>query len=396
MKKVFIILSIIAVVSIVGITFSAKGLSVENYTVATPVSAQSPSDLPSGDVKEYEIQKGDTFADLMLRQGVPYEEALSIIDASKEVFDFTKVGAGKLLKLVFVNQAFAAMEYQLNSDSVVHVKKDAEGYTVTEEDIQYQVVPTVARGTIKDSLFGAAKEADVEDKVILKLADVFSWDVDFATDIREGDSFSIVYEKRSLDGKPAGAGKLLSAEFVNDGKSYTAYSYNDKYYDGDGKSLARQFVKSPLSYTYISSGYSNYRVNPVTKKEETHLAIDYAAPAGTPIIATGKGEVSYAATKGGLGITVEIKHGGSYVTQYAHMSKIAKGIKNGVSVKQGEVIGYVGSTGISTGPHLQYAMFKNGAKTNPLSLDFSREESLNESEMSDFNQTKNKLLEMIK
>ncbi|MFZ2523197.1 MAG: peptidoglycan DD-metalloendopeptidase family protein, partial [Minisyncoccia bacterium] len=243
--------------------------------------------------------------------------------------------------------------------------------------------------------FLTAQEAGIEDKATLELANIFSSDIDFATDIKEGDSFSLVYEKRTLDGKPAGAGKVLGAKFTNEGKTYTAFLYNDKFYTEDGESLARQFLKSPLNYVQISSGYSYSRENPVTKQVTAHRAIDYAANTGTPVIATADGKVTTAGSKGGLGITVELKHG-NYLTQYAHLSRIANGIKNGVSVSQGDTIGYVGSTGISTGPHLQYAMFKSGVAINPLTSEFKREGSLPDSEKESFIVVVNKFKNLLK
>lgn len=354
------------------------------------LSIQSPSDLPLGEIKEYQVQSGDTFAGVMNDMGIPYDEALAIMSSSKDIFDFTKINAGKLLKLVFVNQAFAAMEYTLNSDTVIHVKKENDSFKITEEDIPYVIDTTNARGTITDSLFVAAQEVGVEDKVTLKLADIFSSDIDFATDVQKGDSFSLVYEKRSLDGKPASAGKVLAAKFTNNGVTYSAIRYNDKFYNENGESLARQFLKSPLNYARISSGFSFKRTNPVTKQVTPHRAIDYAADSGTPVIATADGKVTVAGSKGGLGITVEIKHG-NYLTQYAHLSGIAKDVKKGVDVVQGDIIGYVGSTGISTGPHLQYAMFENGSPINPLTTEFPRGESLADQEKDSFNSLKNKI-----
>ena len=354
------------------------------------LSIQSPSDLPLGEVKEYQVQSGDTFAGVMNDMGIPHDEALAIMSSSKDVFDFTKINAGKLLKLVFVNQAFAAMEYTLNSDTVIHVKKENNSFKITEEDIPYVIDTANARGTITDSLFVAAQEVGVEDKITLKLADIFSSDIDFATDVQKGDSFSLVYEKRSLDGKPASAGKVLAAKFTNNGVTYSAIRYNDKFYNENGESLARQFLKSPLNYARISSGFSFKRTNPVTKQVTPHRAIDYAADSGTPVIATADGKVTVAGSKGGLGITVEIKHG-NYLTQYAHLSGIAKDVKKGVDVVQGDIIGYVGSTGISTGPHLQYAMFENGSPINPLTTEFPRGESLADQEKDSFNSLKNKI-----
>lgn len=355
---------------------------------------KSSSDFPAGDVKEYQIQSGDTFAGVMTKMGVSYEETLLIIGYSKEVFDLTKINTGKLLKLVFVNEVFAAMEYPLNSDEVIHVKKDNDEFKVTKEDIPYVIETATAKGVITDSLFVDGEDAGLEDKTIMELADIFSSDIDFTTDIQEGDSFSVIYEKRLLDGKDVGAGKILAAEFTNNSTSYLAFRYNDKFYNEGGESLARQFLKSPLNYSRISSGFTYKRKHPITKQIKPHRAIDYAAPNGTPVIATGDGKVITAGSRGGLGITVEIKHG-SYLTQYTHLSKIAKGIKNGIEVDQGDLVGYVGSTGISTGPHLQYAMFENGNPINPLTANFSREKSIPDTEINNFNKMRDNLKNLL-
>lgn len=392
--KSIILMGLTGILAVTGLGLGLTADKIQLENIAPEVSAKTVSDLPKGDVREYKIQKGDTFVEVMNAQGVSYSDALTILDAAKEVFDFTTVGAGKVLKFVFVNEAFAAMEYPLNSETVVHVKKEANIYTATKEAIQYEVTEGVAQGTITDSLFVAAQKAGIEDKVTLEVANIFSSDIDFATDIREGDSFAVVYEKRSLDGKDAGAGKVMAARFTNGGTTYTAYRYNDKFYDADGNSIARQFLKSPLNYARISSGYSYQRTNPVTKQVTPHRAIDYAADSGTPVIATADGKVITAGSKGGLGITVELKHGG-YMTQYAHLSKIAKDVKTGVTVNQGDVIGYVGSTGISTGPHLQYAMFNDGSPINPLTAEFPRGDAVPQSEKQSFDLEEEKLSALL-
>ncbi len=345
-------------------------------------------------VAEYKIQSGDTFTSILGSFQIPYDQALAIINSSKEAFDFTKIQAGRVIKLIFINEAFASMEYPLTSETVVIVVKEDDSFKATTKPIPYQIKDVAANGTISDSLFVSAQNAGIEDKITMELADIFSSDIDFATDIRNGDSFSVVYEKRSLDSKDAGVGNVLAARFINSGTTYTAFRYNDKFYDEEGKSLARQFLKSPLNYAQISSGYSYKRTNPVTKQVTPHRAIDYAADTGTPVIATADGKVTTAGSKGGLGITVELKHG-SYLTQYAHLSKIAKDIKNGADVVQGDVIGYVGSTGISTGPHLQYAMFENGSPLNPLTADFSRGEAIKDSEMTTFSEIKGKFQKLL-
>lgn len=371
---------------------SAKILTKEPTPDAT---AQQSASAEQKEVAEYEIKPGDTFANILGSFKVPYDQTLAIMSSSKEAFDFTKIQAGKVIKLVFINEAFAAVEYPLTSETVVIVVKDQDTFKATTQPIPYQLQNVTASGTITDSLFVAAQNAGIEDKVTMELADIFSSDIDFATDIRDGDSFSVVYEKRSLDGKDAGAGNIQAARFTNSGTTYTAFRFNNKFYDAEGRSLARQFLKSPLNYAQISSGYSYQRTNPVTKQITPHRAIDYAADAGTPVIATADGKVTTAGSKGGLGITVELKHSG-YMTQYAHLSKIAKGVKNGADITQGDVIGYVGSTGISTGPHLQYAMFEDGNPINPLTTNFPRGDSLADLEKQRFTATKDKLQKLFK
>lgn len=254
-------------------------------------------------VTEYEIKSGDIFPSVLGSFQVSYDDALAILNSSKDVFDFTKIQTGKVLKLIFVNKALASVVYPLSSDEVIVVQKRDDTFITSKEAIKYEVKNVTAKGTITDSLFLAGQDAGLDDKVIMELADIFSSDIDFATDIREEDSFSVVYEKRSLDGKDVGSGRILAAKFVNDGKEYTAFRYDDKFYDSEGKSLAKQFLKSPLNYARISSGYSYSRANPVTKQVTPHRAIDYAASEGTPVIATANGKVSIAGSKGGLGIT---------------------------------------------------------------------------------------------
>ena len=352
------------------------------------------------EIKEYRIQSGDTFSTVMQSFGISGIDASKMIDASKGIYDFTRIKTGQVFKMIFIQNAFAATEYVITDHELLTIEKVGEDFTVKESDIKYDIKPTVAEATITSSLFIDGQSAGLEDKTIMELADLFGWDVDFTTDIREGDSFKVMYEKRSLDGEPVKSGKILGAWFENQGQKYWAILYKDpdgkeKYYDLDGKSVARQFLKSSLDYKYISTQYTNQRVNPVTKKLDTHRAIDFAAPSGTPVVATADGTVVYADWKGGYGIDVEIKHDNSYKTLNAHLSKIAKGIKNGVTVEQGQVIGYVGSTGISTGPHLHFAMYKGGTPINPLTAELPRGVNLNSERKNDFDKKKVEVLKFL-
>lgn len=338
--------------------------------------------------KEIVIEPGDTFATVMESQGVPYEDTEGILVASKDIYDLTKIQVGKIIHLFFAEEALAAVDYDLNDEMKVVVEKKEVGFEAREEPIVYDITQVVAQGTITSSLFADGAEAGLSDVTMLELADIFGWDIDFSTDIRKNDSFKLVYEKRFLNGEEASPGKILAARFENQGEAYEAYYYQstdgkEGYYNTRGESLARQFLKSPINFGYVSSGFSYSRVNPVTKQVTPHRAIDYAAPQGTPVVAIADGEVTLAGSKGGLGITIEVEHG-QYKSQYAHLSKIKSDVKRGATVYQGDVIGYVGSTGISTGPHLQYAFFKDGAPINPLTAELPLGEPLGGSEQDRF------------
>lgn len=384
----------LALVSVLIIT-PAISNKASNQTASIQQSIQRPEKNEDKNVVEYEIKPGDTFASVMEQLGVAYNEAEKIIRSSATVYDLAKLHAGNLIKVMFINTALAKVSYDIDDAKSVIVEKIGNDFQTHKEDIKYEIEQATANATISSSLFADASQAGLEAKTILELAEIFSWDIDFASDIQEGDSFKIIYEKRSRDGKSAGPGRILAARFENNKNVFWAFLYNGKYYDLEGQSLARQFLKSPLNYSYISSGFTYNRLHPVLKTVLPHRAIDYAAPAGTPIVATADGEVVYAGWKGDNGIYVEIKNNSIYSTQYAHLSSIAKGIKKGVRVAQNQTIGYVGSTGVSTGPHLQYAMNKNGALVNPLTIELPQGESINAAEKEDFNREKDNLRKLI-
>ena len=338
---------------------------------------------------EVVIEPGDTFATIMESADVPYEETEAILVSAKDVYDLTKLQAGKLIHLFFAEEALAAVDYDLNDEMKIVVEKDGSGFEAREEPIIYDIEQATAESTITSSLFADGAEAGLSDTTLLALAEIFAWDIDFSTDIREGDSFKIVYEKRFLGGEEAGQGNILAARFENQGVEYQAFFYRDAngkegYYTPDGASLSRQFLKSPINFGYVSSGFSYSRVNPVTKQVTPHRAIDYAAPQGVPVIATADGTVAFAGRNGAYGIYVEVAHEGGYVTEYAHLSRIKDGVEKGATITQGDVVGYVGSTGISTGPHLQYALHRDGTPINPLTADLPPGKPLDASERERF------------
>jgi murein DD-endopeptidase MepM/ murein hydrolase activator NlpD len=226
----------------------------------------------------------------------------------------------------------------------------------------------------------------------MEMAGIFGWDIDFALELRKGDSFKLLYEEHFLDGNKLRNGPILMAEFNNDGKLFKAVRYqtpdgNTSYYDpDDGRNKKRAFIRTPVKFARISSRFTNGRFHPVLKKWRAHRGVDYAAPTGTPIKAAGNGKVIFRGTKGGYGKTVIIQHGTKYTTLYAHLSKYAKSSKKGRTIKQGQIIGYVGKTGLATGPHLHYEFRVNGVHRNPLTVKLPKADPINSKYRKDFDQ----------
>ncbi|KPK40462.1 MAG: peptidase M23, partial [Gammaproteobacteria bacterium SG8_47] len=234
----------------------------------------------------------------------------------------------------------------------------------------------------------AGQRAGLSDNLIMELAAIFGWDVDFALDIREGDEFAVIYEEHFLDGEKLRDGAIIGAEFVNQGQRYQAVRYTDPegrgdYFTPDGMSMRKAFLRTPVEFSRISSRFGT-RKHPVLNKFRAHKGVDYAAPQGTPIKAAGDGKVIFAGTKGGYGRTAIIQHGGRYSTLYAHMSKFARGVRSGKYVRQGQTIGYVGSSGLATGPHLHYEFRVNGVHRNPLTVKLPEAAPISAALKSDF------------
>ncbi len=339
------------------------------------------------------ISEGDTFTIAMEALGFSYADALAIVDAAEEVFDFTKVKLGKDISVISEDGIQKRIEYEPNSDEVVVV--DLENNFETQlKEIEYDISVEQAYGRIDQSLFLTAINQGLSELLVIKFADVLAWEIDFATQVQQGDEFFVVYEKRSRHGENAGIGNVLKAEFTNTGKKIVAYRYetpegDSTYYSENGDSLVRPFLKAPLSYSRITSGYSSARFHPITGRTAPHLAIDYAAPTGTPIMAVADGKVYFASWSRGYGNYIKITHNGTYRTNYAHLSRF--NVSSGDFVKQGDVIGYVGSTGWSTGPHLHYEVEVNGVKQNPLEVEFPRGNALPEDQTAEFERQKQEI-----
>lgn len=326
-------------------------------------------------VQSHVIEDGDTFTSAMEDLGISYSDALEIVDAAAGVFDFTSIKLGKELKLISRDGDPNRIEYEPGTEYVVTVDLTREGFATTKDPISYDLEIATAELTIDNSLYLDGLDAGLSELLILEFAEVFAWDIDFATQVQRGDSMQVVYEKRFRNGREAGIGNVLAGKFTNRGETSSAYYFVDSngdegYYDGDGNSLVRPFLKAPIPYSRITSGYTTARFHPVTGTTMPHRAIDYAAPIGTPIEAVGDGTITFAGWATGYGNFIKLRHNGMFETHYAHLSKF--NVTAGQKVKQGDIIGYTGSTGWSTGPHLHYEVQVNGTLVNPLEVEFPK------------------------
>ena len=315
------------------------------------------------------IASGDTISGL-LGGYFSAAEIHALNKQCKPVFPLSRLSAGQPYRLCLSDDDFERFEYDIDRDEQLIISREAETFSIEKIPIPYTTETALVRGVIESSLFEAVTDTGESDVLGMNLADIFAWDIDFILDIRKGDSFQALVEKRYRDGQPAGYGRILAAEFTNKGTTFQAFLYKDgdrrlDYYDADGRSLRKAFLKAPLSFSRISSGFTMRRFHPITKTWKSHPAIDYAAPRGTPIKSVGDGVIIKKGYTRGNGNYVKIRHNSSYETIYLHMKGFAKGIAKGKRVAQGQRIGYVGSTGLATGPHLCFRMYKNGAPVNP-------------------------------
>jgi murein DD-endopeptidase MepM/ murein hydrolase activator NlpD len=322
----------------------------------------------------FRIRNGDSLSLIFARagygasivHGVAYEtehgDELSRIYPGQEIRFYTDADD----RLVQAEFARNELEYYL-------VESTETGFVSSHVIRNPEVFPQIKSGTIDSSFYLAAQRSGLTENQIMELAALFGWDIDFVLEIRQGDSFSVVYEDRYLDGQQISPGNILAAEFINQGRVLRAVRYEDSngrvaYYNPEGQSMRKAFLRAPLDVFRISSSFNLNRRHPVLNTIRAHKGTDYAAPTGTPIRATGDGRVTFAGVNGGYGNVVRIQHGQSYETLYAHMSRFASGVRNGTYVRQGQVIGYVGMTGLVTGPHLHYEFYVNGAVRNPVTV----------------------------
>jgi murein DD-endopeptidase MepM/ murein hydrolase activator NlpD len=317
------------------------------------------------------VESGETITNI-LGNYFSASEILEIAQKAKPVFPLHRLCAGHGYSIELEEDAFISFRYDIDSEEQLIIEKKGGEISIRREPIQYDIEIESIGTEIDSSLFGSVAAIGETSQLAITIMDIFAWDIDFIRDIRAGDFFTAIVEKRYRNGKLEGYGNVLAAHFNNQGEDFYAFYFaNDGsggYYDEHGQSLRKAFLKAPLSYTRISSGYTNRRYHPVLNEWRPHLAVDYAAPTGTPVKAIADGTVmrkSYDRNNGNL---IRLRHPNAYESTYIHLSRFGRGIKKGTKVKQGDIIGYVGSTGLATGPHLDFRIFHNGKPINPLKI----------------------------
>ena len=325
---------------------------------------------PAYEFIELIIAKGDTIEKLFRKNNLDVGQLMSITELDKARNQFRNIKPGNVIKITHLDGQVLSLHSKIDLTNELVIEKNETGYEANI--IEHPVIKKkrMAHGNIKSSLFESAVTAGLSDKIIMNLAAIFAWDIDFVLDIRQGDSYYVHFEEIWQDGKFISDGEIIAAEFNNNGRVLQAIRFVDddgytNYFTPNGDSLRKAFLRAPVDFTRISSNFNPKRKHPILNTIRAHRGVDYAAPKGTPIKASGDGKVIFRGTKSGYGKTIIIQHGGNITTLYAHMSSYIKKIKVGTKVRQGETIGFVGSTGLATANHLHYEYRINGVHRNP-------------------------------
>ncbi|MBT8769115.1 peptidoglycan DD-metalloendopeptidase family protein [Metapseudomonas boanensis] len=364
----------------------------EDAKLATTQPAADPS------LRTVTVGNGDTLSTIFAKVGLSGAVMHDVLNSSKDAKQLSRLKVGQRFQFNLSPAGdLEKISSKLSELETVHLEKTGKGYAFKRDLAKPEVRSAYARGVINSSLFLSAKRAGLSHDLTMDLANVFGYDIDFALDIREGDEFEVIYEEKVVNGKKVGSGEILAARFINRGKAFSAIRYvskqgNASYLRADGSSMRKAFIRTPVDFARISSRFSMGRRHPVLNKIRAHKGVDYAAPRGTPIKATGDGKIVLAGRRGGYGNAVIIQHGNKYRTLYGHMNGFAKGIRTGGSVKQGQIIGYVGTTGLSTGPHLHYEFQVNGVHVDPLGIKLPMADPLMAAEKKRFLQMSQPLL----
>ena len=345
--------------------------------------------VPQYDSLRFSIRSGDTLDRLFRKHKLDLGNLAAIVNLPEAGKHLRLLRPGDELRIEHESGKLVSLYRELDLTNALMVSRGESGYFAEIIERPIDVQKRLAYGRIESSLFESAASAGMPDKLIMNLAGIFAWDVDFVLDIRKGDDYYILYEEIYQDGKFVTSGQIVAAEFNNNGRTFQAIRYVDKegradYFTPDGRSVRKAFVRAPVDFTRISSSFNPQRRHPILNTIRAHRGVDYAAPGGTPIKAAGDGKIIHRGRHGGYGNAVIIQHGGNITTLYAHMSKFAGSAKMNGRVRQGDVIGYVGATGLATAPHLHYEYRLNGVHRNPRTVQLPQADPIKEEYKADF------------
>lgn len=342
--------------------------------------------------KEFTVQNGDNLSIIFKRAGLNDGAIYELFSDAKDAKDLRNIRPGQKMAFLVENSQLQGLNYTIDDLNSLSFTRTSNGFDSKETQLKPDVKFAFREASIDSSLYMAGKRAGMPSNLTMELANIFGWDIDFALDIQKGDSFKVMYEEQFLNGKKIGTGKIMAAEFTNGGKTFKTVRYTDKdgvanYFTPDGRGMHKAFLRTPIEFARISSHFNLARKHPVLHIIRAHKGTDYAAVRGTPIRATGNGKIAFAGRKGAFGNCIVIQHGQGIETLYGHMNGFAKGMKAGARVSQGDVIGYVGSTGLASGPHLHYEFHVNGQVRNPVTVPLPKAVGIEKTELARFSET---------
>ncbi len=370
------------------------------FHIKTPEKPPSPLEERLKTV-DGSLEKGQTLSTSLLNKGASPELVAIIVDQLKPIFDFRRSPEGSTYRLVTDEKGeLVWFLYEASPEDVYEIKREEGGLRALKQEVILDKREELVAGEVASSLFEAVEGKGEQGQLVMDFVDIFAWDIDFHKQSQAGDRFRIFVEKFYKGDQFVKYGKILAAQYQGDSKTYTGIYFKASkgradYYDPDGNSLRKPFLRSPLRFTRITSGYTSSRRHPVLGGYRPHLAVDYAAPLGTPVWAVADGVVPFAGWAGGNGNSITIRHIRGYSSMYNHLSRFARGIRVGVRVKQKQVIGYVGSTGLSTGPHLDYRLIRGGRFLNPRKQIFIPGKPVPKGERKNFFQVRDELLKKL-
>lgn len=398
MKKVYSLFILLVIILVaIPFVFKSKSKSTVNQNINVKDSSLMNADIKlayglpadSFEIVKGKIQKNAFLGDILESSEIPAQIITKIEQAAKGIFDFRKIKAGNIFAVLKPKKTENAPSYLVyeHTPTEYYIVEITDSVTVQKREKETTTYHKNVSGTITSSLWNAMQEQKINPQVAIELSEIFAWSIDFFG-LQKDDAFKIMYDEEFVDSMSVGIGNIHGAWFRHAGKEFTAIPFEQdgkiEFFDAQGNSLRKAFLKAPLRFSRISSRFTGSRFHPVLKRYTTHYGVDYAAPSGTPVHAIGDGVVISAGWSGGGGNTVKIRHNSVYSTAYLHLKAYGSGIRTGTYVRQGDIIGYVGSTGLSTGPHLDFRVWKNNAPVNPLTLESPSVEPVKKEQMNAF------------